>query len=65
MSSEWDSVYGQDFYNAHVLGKFVHESIAHGQRGTTLDIQVYVSDRNDLKGVDKDSNGNIYKVINY
>ena len=64
MSSVWNSVYGQDFYNAHVLGKFIHESIAHGQKGTTVDIQLYVlhNHDNDINGVAKDSNGNVYKV---
>lgn len=65
MSSVWDSVYGQDFYNAHVLGKFIHESIARGERGTTVDIQLYVlnNHENDINGVAKDSNGNVYKVV--
>jgi hypothetical protein len=69
MSSLWDSIYGQGFYKSHILGMQIMQSVAHGQKGTTLEIQLYKSDTHeingvpDIKGVAKDSKGNVYKVV--
>jgi len=69
MASEWDLVYGQGFYVAHVLGarQYARAEIT-GNRGTVLHVELYVPDQREeqsiasIKGVAKDDNGNIYKI---
>jgi hypothetical protein len=64
MSSVWDNVYGQGFYVAHVLGSRLYaRSVASGNRGTTLHVELYKSTGGDLKGVAQDNNGNVYKIV--
>jgi len=68
----WDTVYGQGFYSAHVLGaKFFAQSAITGDQGTVLQVEIYrpVDDAPDtnilqsIKGVAQDSHGNIYKLV--
>jgi len=65
----WDTVYGQGFYVAHVLGTSLYaQSVLTGNRGTTLTIEMYRRESGDpnhitpLQGVAKDNHGNIYKL---
>ena len=69
MATEWDTVYGQGFYTAHVLGAKLHaKAEVTGNQGTVLHVEMYkpdkVEDRSpgSIKGVAKDDKGNIYKV---
>lgn len=69
MSAEWDTVYGQGFYVAHVLGARLYARAAlNGNKGTTMNVELYKPDnpKNDtlalIKGVAKDNKSNIYKV---
>jgi hypothetical protein len=69
MAPSWDAVYGQGFYVAHVLGKpyFSHTNLT-GNQGTILQVELYEPEFSGVtvvgtKGVAKDSNGNIYKLI--
>ena len=73
MAAEWDLVYGQGFYVAHVLGArlYAKAEIA-GDRGTVLHAELYRPDRlvterepqsvASIKGVAKDDKGNVYKI---
>jgi hypothetical protein len=69
MASEWDLVYGQGFYVAHVLGarQYVRAEIT-GNWGTVLHAELYEPDKIEqqgiasIKGVAKDDKGNIYKI---
>jgi hypothetical protein len=63
MSSLWDSIYGQDFYKSHILGTTMFQSVAYGKKGTTVGIQLYKSSVGEIKGIAKDSHGNVYKVL--
>lgn len=61
MASEWDLVYGQGFYVAHVLGARLYaRAEITGNRGTVLHAEVYESES--IKGVAKDDKGNVYKL---
>ncbi|HVN93762.1 MAG TPA: hypothetical protein VMT38_08700 [Terracidiphilus sp.] len=67
LSSDWDIVYGQGFYNATILGSRLHvHSILTGNKGTTLYVELYRPDTpnglNEIKGVATDNNGNVYKL---
>jgi len=69
LSAEWDLVFGQGFYVAHVLGARLYgRAELTGSRGTILNVELYKSDnaREDapgsVKGVAKDNKNNIYKV---
>jgi hypothetical protein len=67
MASVWDTVYGQGFYQAHVLGSVQYaQAIATSAQGTTLTIEMYepvhTQDRLVIKGVAKDNKGNLYKM---
>ncbi len=71
LSSAWDSIYGPGFYVAHVLGvRFYARALASGNRGTILNVEIYRSanveqgaELASIKGVAKDSAGNIYKMV--
>ena len=63
LASAWDTVYGQDFYTAHVLGTplFV-QAVLTGNQGTVLQVEMYRQEHGadssaplDIKGVAKDS----------
>jgi hypothetical protein len=69
MASEWDMVYGQGFYVAHVLGARLYaRAEITGNRGTVLHAELYKPDKVEqqdiasIKGVAKDDKGNIYKI---
>jgi hypothetical protein len=70
MPAAWDSVYGPGFYVAHVLGAKLHaEAKLTGDRGNVLNVELYRppdehpgSVPGSIKGVAKDTQGNIYKV---
>jgi len=70
LASAWDTVYGQGFYTAHVLGThlFAQASLV-GKQGAVLQVEMYrqvlTADPGaplDIKGVAKDSTGNVYKL---
>ena len=71
MSVEWDTVYGQGFYVAHVLGARLYaKAVLTGDKGTVLNVELYkpdVPDHNNspaatIRGVAKDNHDNVYKV---
>jgi len=70
MSAQWDLVYGQGFYTAHVLGARLYaKSELKGNQGTVLYAELYKPDKiqdqqnvASIKGVAKDDKGNIYKI---
>ena len=65
MSAQWDAVYGQGFFIAHILGKTgLSSGIATGPQGTTLNVEIYGPDlaNANLSGVAQDNRGNIYKL---
>jgi hypothetical protein len=75
LASAWDTVYGQDFYTAHVLGTplFV-QAVLTGNQGTVLQVEMYRQEHGsdtgpnsvaplDIRGVAKDSKGNIFKIV--
>lgn len=53
----WDTIYGQGFYTAHILGTNVGQGTLHGNKGTTLSLEF-----TRVKGVAADSNKNVYKI---
>jgi hypothetical protein len=71
MSAEWDTVYGQGFYVARVLGARLYaKAVLTGNKGTVLNVELYkpdVPDHNNspaatIRGVAKDNHDNVYKV---
>ena len=71
LPTAWDTIYGQGFYVAHVLGTplFVHTTLT-GTQGTVLQVawyeQGYDTDHSAVlvsKGVAQDSHGNVYKLV--
>ena len=75
LASAWDMVYGQGFYNSHVLGTplFARAALT-GRQDTVLQVEMYReehgsdTDRHgvaqlDFKGVAQDNKGNIYKLV--
>ena len=73
MSSVWDTVYGQGFYVAHVLGAQLYvQAVLTGDRGTVVHVELYRPEGGHVgsetstgtgKGVAKDNKGNIYKLV--
>jgi hypothetical protein len=71
LASAWDTVYGQSFYSAHVLGtRLFTRTLLTGSQGTVLQVEMYKQEdhREDattsgIRGVAKDSKGNIYKLV--
>lgn len=66
MSAVWDSVYGSGFFVAHVLGSRVFAAaVLKGDRGTTLNVQLYDPRPGDVSavvGVATDNSGNQFKL---
>jgi len=69
LAPEWDLVYGQGFYTAHVLGSRLYARLDFtGDRGTVMHAEFYKPDKAEeqsvasIRGVAKDDKGNIYKV---
>ncbi|HWZ99816.1 MAG TPA: hypothetical protein VN025_18810 [Candidatus Dormibacteraeota bacterium] len=70
----WDSIYGNGFYVAHVLGsKFYARASLTGANGDSLKVEFYRPEEKDsqgnvnalrasIKGVAKDDKGNVYKI---
>jgi hypothetical protein len=69
----WDSIYGNGFYVAHVLGSTLYARASMtGANGDSLKVEFYREEKNNngdvnalrasIKGVAKDSNGNVYKI---
>jgi len=75
LKTAWDTVYGQGFYTAHILGtKFFAQTTLTGSKGTVLQVEIYrqVHDSDfdahnaaplDIKGVAQDDKGNVYKLV--
>ena len=64
MKAAWDSVYGDGYYVAHVLGgvQYGRASLI-GSKGTTLQMEIHNTESGQAKGVAKDDKGNLYKVV--
>ena len=74
LASAWDTVYGQGFYTAHVLGTpLFAQTVLTGNQGSVLQVEMYRQEHGsdtdpnsvaplDIRGVAKDSKGNIYKL---
>ncbi len=70
MSSAWDTVYGTGFYVSHVLGASMYvQAMISGDRGTIINLEMYQPEGErvgtggrTIRGVAKDSKGNIYKI---
>jgi hypothetical protein len=64
LKETWDSVYGQGDYLAHVVGSPLHcTATLTGSKGEAFHIESYNETADTpLKGIAKDSNGNIYKL---
>jgi hypothetical protein len=70
MSAEWDTVYGQGFYVAHVLGARLYaKAVLTGNQGTVMNVELYKPDTvqnnnnvSTIRGVAKDNHDNVYKV---
>jgi len=54
----WDSVYGQGFFVAHVLGQQLGQGVLTGSQGSVVQVEVAVA-----KGVGIDNKGNMYKIV--
>jgi hypothetical protein len=78
LAADWDSIYGTGYYSFKVLSaSSFMRAVATGNRGTILNVEVYLNDPsatapvspNDLTiiremaGVAKDNKGNIYKLV--
>ncbi|MGA3045584.1 MAG: hypothetical protein ABSD67_03120 [Terracidiphilus sp.] len=60
----WDTVYGQGYFLARVVGTRIRQAVATGNQGTVLQIECLYSDpHSGFNGVAVDSKGNIYKVV--
>ena len=67
LASAWDSVYGQGFYTAHILGaKLLLRGRLTGNNGAFLVVELYrpVTPKGvgEVKGVGSDNSGNIFKI---
>jgi hypothetical protein len=68
MSADWNLVYGQGYYVAHVLGnKLYARATLTGNLGTTLSVEFSNENntRGNTKGVAQDNRGNVFKVTVY
>lgn len=75
LSAEWNDVYGVGFYQNIVLPAQLYlRCEAKGDHGTTLDVEMYYNQTTSgmsrdepvdriLKGVARDSNGNVFKLV--
>lgn len=63
MSAQWDAVYGQGFFIAHILGKNgLSSGVATGNQGTTLNVEIFIAQPGQVSGVAADNKGNLYKL---
>lgn len=75
LQSVWDSIYGQGFYVAHVLGAHYYaQATLRENRGTILNVEMYRSETSDnpgheergpVRGVARDNQGNTYKIARF
>jgi hypothetical protein len=63
LSADWDVVYGPGFYSAHILGQTYEHGVLKGNRGTVMTVELYR--RESIKGVARDNQGNVFKVVVY
>jgi hypothetical protein len=54
----WDTVYGQGYFVAHVLGQQLGQAVITGNQGTVIQVEVAIA-----HGVAIDNKGNIYKIV--
>jgi len=60
----WDTVYGQGYFLAQVLGTGIRQVVATGDKGTVIQVETLpASLHSGFNGVAVDSKGNIYKVV--
>jgi hypothetical protein len=67
-AADWDLVYGQGFYVAHVVGnRFYARATLTGKMGTVVHLELSneTNTRGNTKGVARDNHGNIFKVSVY
>jgi hypothetical protein len=63
MSAQWDAVYGQGFFVAHILGSgSLGRGLVTGPQGTTLNVETFNPTAADFKGIAQDNKGNLYKM---
>jgi hypothetical protein len=73
MAPIWDSIYGNGFYVAHVLGTRLYARASlKSKNGDSLNVEFYRSEESNkantaplaasIKGVAKDDKGNVYKI---
>jgi hypothetical protein len=68
LSTAWDSVYGQGFYVAHVVGNKLRARATLACRTGTLmyvELSNETNTRGNTKGVSQDNHGNLFKVSVY
>ncbi|MFZ0520072.1 MAG: hypothetical protein WAL95_03560 [Candidatus Acidiferrales bacterium] len=63
LSADWDAVYGPGFYSGHVLGQTYERAVLKGNHGTVMTVELYR--REDIRGVARDGQGNVFKVVVY
>jgi len=54
----WDTVYGQGYFVAHVLGQQLGQAVITGNQGTVIQVEVAIA-----HGVAIDNKGNIFKIV--
>jgi len=67
MPALWDTIYGSGFFTSHVLGATLYaNAVIAGNRGTAYNLEFYSEDTHgktdQIRGVAKDSAGNLYEV---
>ena len=66
MAAQWDTIYGQGFFVAHVLGSYSYgRGVLTGATGTRVSLEFYESTAEDINtaaGIAQDNRGNLYKV---
>lgn len=55
----WDSVFGQGYFVAHILGKEFGQGVFTGDQGTVLQVETL----NGQQGVAVDNKGNTFKMV--
>jgi hypothetical protein len=54
----WDTVYGQGFFVAKVLGNQLGQAVLSGNQGTVVQVEIALA-----RGVAIDNKGNVYKIV--
>ncbi len=64
ISAAWDTVYGEGYYIADVLGSLIHaRAILKGSNGNSIQIEFNSAQPWPTRGVARDDQGNIYKLV--